>query len=605
MVAVRSRKAPILIEAPTVSQPQPKVVSLVTVLLVTAAIYALPWMGTSSSNRAGLPAMFGADFYAYLNFSHVFTASGFPDHDPWYGLPIQPKFGHSTFRAAFVLFGAVRSVLGGDVVTSIVWSLCWSVLIAASLWLLLREFFHEASSLFLFAGTSMIGFFSLSTLKINVVDWLHLLSGSIRHDLPLPFSRMFFPQVAIPLLAFYFFCCKQTWDCGRTRDFVALLLIQIATFVSFPYGSVFMGLATLIFLLVMATRSSWRKRLLQFGILGIASLLADGLYLWLVLPHASSAGPAQQSAPMFHVDLTQLRTDFGGTVVLLLAFAVFLLATQRKNPSRLLIVSIGLANVLMLLADCVVDPGLLVSHHAGYFVQISLGLELCAVGYWASDFLSRRVYKIAAAAASVCFVCNGALAGWAAVRANADTNTRAARFAQVIKNLNLRSEDLVIGPAKEVDDISTIVPLLSRAHVLYTPEAEILLGPGDEKLMNERQAAYLFLSGRDSNWLDSQLSKHLLPYAVLTLGQRFQLQYQHRPNLLEREVRQNVLPELQMLDSGVKPPVFAGSRRVIILDDIDHPTFDDSHVNRLLTISEHYWMGRIRVRVGSAVPTNR
>src|SRR6185437_13307273 len=171
--------------------------------------------------------------YAYLNLSHVFTVSGFPDRDPWYGVAIQPKFGHSTFRAAFVLFGAARSVLGGDVATSVVWSLCWSLLIAGSLWLLLRELFEEASSLFLFAGTSMIVFFSLSTLKINVVDWLHLMSGSVRGDLPLPFIRMFFPQIAIPLLAVYFFFCKQAWDHGRARDFVALLLIQIATFVSF------------------------------------------------------------------------------------------------------------------------------------------------------------------------------------------------------------------------------------------------------------------------------------------------------------------------------------------------------------------------------------
>ncbi|HET8823954.1 MAG TPA: hypothetical protein VFM77_02420, partial [Terriglobales bacterium] len=129
-----------------------------------------------------MPPIFGADFYAYLNLSHVFTVSGFPDHDPWYGLPIQPKFGHSTFRAAFVLFGAARSVLGSDVATSVAWSVCWSVLIACSLWLLLRELFDEASSLFLFAGTSMIIFFSLSTLKINVVDWLHLLAGNIRDD---------------------------------------------------------------------------------------------------------------------------------------------------------------------------------------------------------------------------------------------------------------------------------------------------------------------------------------------------------------------------------------------------------------------------------------
>ena len=604
-VAVRSREAPVLIDVPPVVRPQtPKAVSLVSILLVSAAIYALPWI-TASGDRAGLPAIFGADFYAYLNLSHIFSISAVPEHDPWYGVPIQPKFGHSTFRVAFVLFGAVRSVLGSDVATSVVWSICWSVLIACSLWLLLRALFDEAPSLFLFAGTAMIVFFSLSTLKINIISWLHLLSGRFTNDLPLPFIRMFFPQIAIPLLAFYFLFCKRAWDHGRVRDFAALFLIQVASFLCFPYGSVFVGLATVIFLLLTVSPSDWRKRVLQFGIMGVGSLLADVLYLWLVLPRGNAAGTVQNRTPLFHLDLAQLRTDFGGTVVLLWVFAVFLLVTQWKNPSRLLIVSIGIANGLMLLADCIIDPRLLVSHHAGYFVQISLGLETCAVGYWAKDFCSRRLLKIAAAATSIFFVCSGVLASWAAVRVNADTNSQGASFAQVIRNLNLSSEDLVLAPAKDVDDFSTAVPLLSRAHVLYTPEAEILLGAGDENLMNQRLAAYLFLSGRDSNWLDSQLSKHLLPSSVLTLGQRFELQYQHRPNLLEREVRQNVSPRLQMLDSGVKPPVFAGSRRVIVLDDIDHPTFDDSHVNQLLTISEDYKMGRIRVRVASAAPTKR
>lgn len=601
-VAVRSGEISLFIEAPpVVRQRTPITVSLVAALLLTAAIYALPWMAASSGNRTGLPAIFGADFYAYLNLSHVFTVSDFPDRDPWYGVPIQPKFGHSTFRGAFVLFGAARSVFGSDVATSIVWSICWSAFIVCSLWLLLRALFDEASALFLLAGTSMIVFFTLSTLKVNVVDWLHLLSGSVRDDLPLPFIRMFFPQIAVPLLAFYFLWCKKAWDHGRARDLLALLLIQIATFLSFPYGSVFMGLATFIFLLLMAKRSDWRKRVLQFAVMGAASLLTDGLYLWRVLPHTSSGDPGPQRIPLFHLDPTQLRTDVGGSVVLLLAFAVFLLVTQRKHSSRLLIVSIGLANAFMLLADCIIDPRLLVSHHAGYFVQLSLGLELCGVCYWAKDFLSQRVFKIAAAAASIFFVCNGALASWAAVRANADTNSRDASYAQVINKLNLTSEDLVIAPAKEVDDVSTAVPLLSRAHVLYTPEAEILLGPRDESLMNERQAAYLYFSGRDSNWVESQLAKNLLPSAVLTLGQRFDLQYHRRPDLLQKQVRQNLLPELRALDKAVMPSVFTSSHRVVILDDADHPTFDGSHVKQLLKVSEDYKIDSIRVRVCSAV----
>jgi len=470
-------------------------------------------------------------------------------------------------------------------------------------WLLLRAVFEEGSSVFLFAGTSMIIFFSLSTLKINMVDWLHLPSGSIPGDLPLPFIRMFFPQIAIPLLVFYFFFCKKAWDRGYPRDFVPLVLIQIATFVSFPYGSVFIGLATFIFLALIAKRLDLRTRVLQFGAMGVLSLLADALYVWLVVPHSRAATQAAPTAvPLFHFDLTQLQTDFGGTVVLLLLFAIPLLVMRQKGSFHLLIAAIGLANVCMLLADCLIDPRLLVSHHAGYFVQLSLGLELCALAYWAENLFSRRLFAVGAAATSIFFVLNGVLASWAAVRRSAETNASLGQFASVMSGLNLSSEDLVIAPAKEVDDVSTTVPLLSRAHVLYTPEAEILLGPWDESLMSERQATYLFLSGQDSSWIEMQLSKHLLPSAILTLGQRFALQYHHRPDLLEQEVRQNLLPRMVALDSGVIPSVFALSHRMIVLDHIGHPTFDDAHVRRLLRVTEDYRSGSIRVRVCSAAP---
>ena len=602
---MRSREgSSVSVAPPAVRQRSPRIVSFASVLLLTAAIYALPWMTASGGNRSGLPPTFGADSYAYLNLSHVFTISGIPDHDPWYGVPIQPKFGHSTFRAAFVLFRATRSVLGNDVTTSVVWSISWSAFIAAGLWLLLRSLFDEASVLFLFAGTCMMAFFSLSTLKINLLDWFHLLSGSIRNDLPLPFVRMFFPQIAIPLLAFYFICCKKAWDHGRMRDFVGMVAIQIGIFLSFPYGSVLMALATVMFLVLMAAENNWRKRVLQFGMMGTATLLADALYLWLAL-RPTSAGRGQHGTPLFHLDFSQLRTDFGGTVVLILVLATFLFVMQRKNASRVLIVSIGAANALMLLADCVIDPRLMVSHHAGYFVQLSLGLELCGVCYWAKDFVSHRFLKIATATASVFFVYNGALASWASVRANDDANTRDASFAQVITQLQLTSEDLVIAAARDVDDISTAVPLLSRAKVLYTPEAEILLGPGDERLMNQRHAAYLYLSGRDSSWVEAQLSNHVIPPTVLTLGQRFELQYHRREDLMEEEVRQNLLPELHAFDLGGNSAVLAGSRRVIILDDINHPTFDDSHVHRLLTVFSDYNVGPVRVRLCSAAQSGQ
>lgn len=119
-----------------------------------------------------------------------------------------------------------------------------------------------------------------------------------------------------------------------------------------------------------------------------------------------------------------------------------------------------------------------------------------------------------------------------------------------MSGLNLNPQDMVIAAAKEVNNVSTTVLLLGQAHVLYTPETEILLGPGDDSLVTEWLAAYLFLSGRDASWIDPQLSKQLLPSAILTIGQRFALPFHRRPDLLEQEVRQNLLPRLVAFEWG-------------------------------------------------------
>jgi hypothetical protein len=574
------------------------IASLGAVLLLAATIYGLPWMVALPRNRTGLPPIFGADFYSYLVLSRIFTLSGIPDHDPWYGVPIAAQFGHSTFRTAFVLFGFLRSALGSELLASVVWSVGWSLLIACSLWLLLKAVLKNASGMWLFTGTSLLIFFNLTALALELAAWTHPFNSVLRKDLLLPYVRMFFPQIAIPQLAFYFLSCMRAWEHNRPQDYAWMAAIQVSAFLTFPYASVFIALATATFLLLNLRTTAYRSRFLGFASVAIVSLIADVTYVLFSGRHGGSG--AAGAGSLLKLDFTQLRVDFGGTVVLLLVLAAVLRMLRSREIGISVVLSLGLANALMLLADCVVDPRYLVSHHAGYFAQMSLGLELCALCWYLRKAVWPSVFRVGVVAIAVMVLCNGVAASWGSIQENAEANAKFSDFAAAMAGLHLNTEDLLIAPAKYVDDASTIVPLMSNAHVLFMRNAEILLGASGQQVQTERQAIYLFLTGIDADWVSKALSGSKIPTAVLTLGEGFALHDPGKRDEISSQVRETLLPPLIALQHGARPPLLRQAHRILVLDDAASPAFDNSRINQLLAVGSDYESGRLRVRICTA-----
>lgn len=574
------------------------IASLSGVLLIATTIYGLPWIFAVRGSKTGLPPIFGPDFYSYLVMSRIFTFTGIPDHDPWYGVPITTQFGHSTFRVAFVLFGLLRSALASELLASIVWSLGWTILIALSLWLLLKAVVKDASGLWLFSGTSLLIFFNLTALALELAAWTHPSNSALRSNVSLPYIRMFFPQIAIPQLAFYFLRCIRAWEHNRPRDYAWMTAIQVFAFVTFPYASVLMLLATAVFLLLNFKNVHWSK-LRGFALVAMVSLIADVAYLWLSGRHAVSSGSV--SGSLLKLDFGQLRIDFGGTVVLLLVLAASLLMLRSKEIGTSVVVSLAFANAIMLLSDCLVDPRFLVSHHAGYFAQMSLGLELCVLCWYLQNLVPPSVFRIGVCTIAIATVCNGAAASWGALQKNAERNARFANFADAMSRLRLNTDDLVIAPAKYVDDVSTIVPLVSNAHVLFMRNAEILLGANGQQVQTGRQAIYLFLTGTDADGVSNALSGSKIPSAVLTVGEDFALRDPGERNAINSQVRETLIPALIALQQGAKPPLLRQAHRIFVLDDAATPIFDSSRIKELLSTKDEYQSGGVRVRICSAL----
>lgn len=555
--------------------------ALVGILFLTVVIYGFPWFATYSSWKTGLPPIFAPDFFAYLNLSKIFGLSGKGFTDPWYGQPVVPQFNHSIFRYSFVLFHSGLSILHSPIAASVGWSIGWSVLIACSIWILLRDVLKDSSALELFTGTALLMFVSFDALPLEFAVYLHPLNTAIRSSFSLPFIRMFFPQVAIPLLLFYFLNLYRASQTNRIANYSWMFLLQFATFLIFPFATVFMALASALF--VLFNFRNCRPQLPKFILVGFLSALIDTGYVIAALQDQGHTSYEAIGLPsIIRINPSQLRPHFGGTVFLLGMCGLLLLLVAKTSAGKLA-ASLGLANLIMLFSDVAVDPRFLVSHHAGYFVQIALALEIVLIFWGLRPVLSPRMAPLLSIGLAAFAVLNGAWGAWSTVRSHSKTNESFSSFAQVISGLRVGSQDLVVAPAVFVDDVSTTVPLVSTAHVLYTRNAEILLDRTQvNEVQRERQAVYLYLTGHDSKWMAQGLKADPIPPGMLTLANGFTLQNRGSRREVEADIRENLGPFLIQLEKGTVPKFLTTVRRILVVDSVESPLFDESRVKALL-----------------------
>ncbi len=575
--------------------------ALTSVLLLTAIIYGIPWLWTSFEWKTGLPAIFAPDFYAYLNLANISRITHIIGYDPWYGVSIVPHFNHTTFRFAFVLFAGLRVVLRSLVLTSVLWSVGWSMLIAYSFWSLLRELLEDFSAFGLFLVTSLLVFVSVDALPLDLAVYLHPFDPAIRNLLPLPYVRMFFPQVVIPALLFYILNLKRAWESNHYKNYLWMLALQFCSFLLFPFATLFLALGTAIFIALNLPKEHLSPRVLRVLAIGVFSGLADTGYLSLfgVQPGGEKVTPPVGEILRF--SWASFLHAIGGTVFLLVLCSALVLILHWKSVAGRITAALGLANVVMLFSDTVIDPSYLVSHHAGYFVQVSLGIEIAFLFWALRGVSSARILRVCSTGLAICFIGNGLLASRATAVSHLEVNNYLSRFASTAKAVHLTSTDLVIAPATYVDDVSATIPLISDAHVLFARNAEILLDATQtQTLQRQRQALFLYFCGRDSQWVEEALSEKSIPLSVLTLGNAFMVRDASRRTTVQEDVRQTLLPWMRTLERGNQSPLLRQYQRLVFLDDDRNPIFDQSRVDNMVTISESYSLNGVRVTIGRA-----
>lgn len=165
--------------------------------------------------------------------------------------------------------------------------------------------------------------------------------------------------------------------------------------------------------------------------------------------------------------------------------------------------------------------------------------------------------------------------------------------------------DLVVAPSRFSDDISSWIPLMSPARVLFTDDGENILSAADTRtLQTTRQALYLSFSGMSPALLDAHTRDHSSDAEIHSLLQQTDRTLAGSPMIddrvkVRRLLKDRLAPIILRLqnDPAASGDMLNGYERIIVIDDNAHPIFNDSAITNYLVISQSYERGGVRIYV--------
>jgi hypothetical protein len=578
---------------------------IVALVLFTLAVYSYPALATlAKTGFTELPPIFAADLDLYLLISKLTTLSPAAIVNPYYGIEVPPNAtAHLRFRLAFLLFHYCDTLLGGHLWLALfVWNLFWwGLLCWVALWLF-KQFLPDNSTLLLALGLAFLMWSNFGLLKPLLSAWLHLPSLQGFQNVVLAYARPFFPQLPVPLVLAYLGLQMSLLRADRLRIWIGMALLQFLAFAIFPYATLMMAGITLVVIIWLLVAHlpllPWRK------LVAYATFCA-ALDLPILRLGTITSGP-QAHASVFRIELAEVPHLIGGMwiTLALLTLATALvrgLQAEIKWP----LVGLGLTNLTLLLGDVFFsETAMMLSHHAGYFVHPTVALLLTFTISALSVRLGAKPRYARLALGVVVLL----LAGNAMLMANANyheflpLNHQQSQAASRLKSLDAGSGDLLILPAKTVEDPCEWIPLVSPAKVLYCRNAATLLTPNQIRTTQRfRQALYLYFTGEESRQIESMTKD---PKA---LDEELRLAYFGGIIPFRQEERAQGLSALRtelipLLDEATHhdPPMQAVLRqysRILVVDNRQDPVFDRQRLASYLVIQKEVPSGDLTVLI--------
>lgn len=584
----------------------------ITVLLFAVAIalilgiYSYPALRTTAVTGSRLlPPISAPDPSLYLNISTIKSGSA-EIVDPYYGVALPAaRLGYLKFRLAFLMFGRLHQLLGGNLWWSmLVWNwLWWAALSVAVVWLF-RQFLPDASPALVVMGLSLVMLFNFGVLQNQISAWLH--PGSLRgfRDVVFPYIRSFFPQVPIPLVVVYLILQIRALQSNRLPYWVAMGLIQLIAFMIFPYAMLMMAGISLVSVIAFVWPGRWQNRPLPLTralLFAFACGIADLFFVFHGNQTMRSGAPGQYA--LVHLQVSLLPHRIGGMWMILAALTAGLFFIRDLAPEiRWPIAGLALTNLFFLLGDAFFsETTLQVSHHAGYFVHTTasiLFMFLMSAGI-------RRFHRFAPQLRWALMLCgmflliNGALVAHATYLQFLPGNQELAQLANSLRSAQPQSDDLVVARSLNVDDDCAWVSLLTPSHVLYCRNVQVLMSPEqNQQIQRFRQALYLYFTGKDPQWLEAILanSNNTTELTRLTFLGQVTVDAAGRQQGIDA-VRKELIPRLETAEHQDPDATgfFSHYRRVLVIDNLDQPYFAESRLSSYLAIQQRQTVGRLLI----------
>lgn len=557
-------------------------------------IYELPYYLTlRKTGWMLLPPVLSMDQFLYLNLSCIRHASATEVVNPWYGTQVPVSaVGYLQFPITFLLFRVIHWFSRSWTAAMLVWAGIWTALSFAAGSFCLNSLFPHSDRRLTSIGA--LGLLVLQSPLTYAAEFARLPSLSGFRELWLPFVRFAYPQVIVPVVLSYWGLQVRALRTGSKWALFGMVLMQFAACAAFPYILPVIAVGTAITTAIAQRHrnETTLSRATVFVFAAACGVLDIGYF---VLSGLGKSNGNVQFAFQFRREmiLPSLRLY----VLLLVLGSVLALISRTSLAARATVTGLALSNALFAFSAVFFPPSTMMLNHVNYVLTLTTWLPLTVAAWTIVE-----KFRLLQISVLIVLILTALWEGLATYRTNLPVNILQYAAIQELEKLALTSNDLVVAPGQFSDDISSWVPLVSPARVLYTPNAENILSLDSIRSeQTSRQALYLTLGGLDSTRLNSIVESGKVE-PLNALEQHGDRGYHISPLEADRLhvrtiLRERLGPLLSRLQSNpiISSPLFSGFERVVVIDSSGTPFFQPSTFSPWLELEQTYQRNGTRV----------
>ena len=566
-------------------------------LVYSIGVYELPYLLTiAKTGWQPLPPVLVADQMLYLNVSAIHHVSATEVLNPWYGTPVSTlDVPHLIFPITFHLFHLAHALFRSWTTAMLAWSAIWTALTFVAAVFCLESFFPGTARFWTTVGA--FGLVVLQSPLIYAAEIKHLLSLHRFFQVQLPYLRFAIPQVILPIVLAYWGLQVRALMKPSWRTLAAMALLQFAEFAAFPYILPVLAIGTgITFAIAKYGRKeitlSWTAMSAYAAVCGVLDIA------YLLLAGFAKSHANVHFALRFRPEM--IVYEIRPYVVLLVVGSVLALFSRASDATAATATGLALSNALFGFADVFFAPEAQMLQHPHYIIGITTWLPLFVFLWTFLETFDRQWMRAALVSGLVLI---GVWEGFSSYKFALSQNVFQAAAIEQINPLHLSADDLVLAPSRFSDDISSWIPLLSPAMVLYTPDGENILSAADTRTEQTfRQALYLRMTGMNAASLNSATQAGSSDAQLGPLLQQGDRTHAESPlakdRLLVRHMlRERLGPLFAHLDAdpSIARNLLAGYRRIFVIDSNAHPSFDKSALSKWLFIETAYETNGVKI----------